>query len=294
MAAGMGSRYGGLKQMDGLGPCGETIIDYSIYDAMRAGFGKVVFVIRRDFEDDFRKLVISKFEDRIPVCVAFQDLDKLPGGYKPDPARVKPWGTNHAVLVGREYVSEPFAVINGDDFYGRRSFEVLADRLRAMEGRQNDYCMVGFPVRNTLSESGTVSRGVCSADADGYLTSIVEHTKIEEIGGRIVNHNPDGSDTEINPDVPVSMNMWGFTPDYFDHSEKFFLSFLKDNASSLTAEFYIPTMVDYLIKNKTATVKVLATTSKWFGVTYKEDKASVISKINELIVAGEYPGELWG
>ncbi len=293
MAAGMGSRYGGLKQMDGIGPNGETIIDYSIYDAARSGFGKAVFVIRRDFEDDFRKIVISKFEKRIPVEVVFQDIDKLPGGYKPNPKRVKPWGTNHAVLMGKDIVKEPFAVINGDDFYGRDSFAVLGKQLATMDGLRGEYCMVGFPVKNTLSDSGSVSRGVCSVDGAGYLSSIVEHTRLENINGTIVNKNDDDTETVINPDVPVSMNMWGFTPDYFEYSEEYFMDFLKTNSDSLTAEFYIPSMVDYLIKTKKANVKVLPTTSRWFGVTYAEDKKQVVLKINELIKAGVYPAKLW-
>ncbi len=289
----MGSRYGGLKQMDGIGPNGETIIDYSIFDAIRAGFGKVVFVIRRDFEKDFRSIVISRFENKIPVEVVFQDIDNLPGEYKPNPERVKPWGTNHAILVGRQKVSEPFAVINGDDFYGKNSFEVLAAQLSKMENEKGHYCMVGFPIENTLSESGTVSRGVCSVDGAGCLTSIVEHTKLESIDGTIVNKNDDGSHTVVKAGVPVSMNMWGFTPDYFDYSENYFLEFLKENHNSLTAEFYIPTMVDHLISNKLASVKVLPTTSKWFGVTYAADKEYVVRKINELISEGEYPSKLW-
>lgn len=293
MAAGMGSRYGGLKQMDGLGPNGETIIDYSIYDAIKVGFGKVVFVIRRDFEEDFRKVVISKFEDRIKVEVVFQDINKLPDGFVPNPKRVKPWGTNHAVLMGKDMVKEPFAVINGDDFYGRDSFRILCEALCGLEGRKGEYCMVGFPVKNTLSESGSVSRGVCSVDENGCLASIVEHTKIEDINGSIVNRNGDGTETVIAPDAPVSMNMWGFTPDYFDYSEDFFKDFLKTNSDSLTAEFYIPTMVDYLIKNKMARVKVLSTSSKWFGVTYAEDKKQVILKLNELIKNNVYPPKLW-
>ena len=294
MAAGMGSRYGGLKQMDGLGPNGETIIDYSIYDAIRAGFGKVVFVIRKAFENDFREIVTSKFEHKIPVEIVFQELDKLPGGFVVNPERVKPWGTNHAVLMGKEAVKEPFAVINGDDFYGKESFEALANALVAMEGKTATYCMVGFPVKNTLSDSGSVSRGVCQTDSNHYLVSVVEHTRIEERNGKVVSLNDLGQEiTELPPATPVSMNMWGFTPDYFDFSEAYFIEFLKENEKSLKAEFYIPTMVDYLIKNNKATVKVLDTIAKWFGVTYAEDKPMVLIKINELIKKGVYPSKLW-
>jgi dTDP-glucose pyrophosphorylase len=293
MAAGMGSRYGGLKQMDGLGPNGETIIDYSIYDAIRAGFGKVVFVIRRDFAQDFKDIVIAKFEGKIPVEIVFQDITALPEGFTPNPERVKPWGTNHAILMGKDVVKEPFAVINGDDFYGYESFKVLAEALTAMEGKKGEYCMVGFPVKNTLSESGTVSRGVCQSNEAGNLVSIEEHTKIEAINGSIVNHNDDGTEKEIAPDTPVSMNMWGFTPDYFEYSYEFFKEFLKENEKSLKAEFYIPTMVDYLINNGNATVKVLNTTSKWFGVTYADDKPNVLLQLNALIAKGVYPNKLW-
>jgi choline kinase len=294
MAAGMGSRYGGLKQMDGLGPSGETIIDYSIYDAIRAGFGKVVFVIRKAFEADFREIVISKFENKIPVEVVFQEVNKLPEGFTVHPDRVKPWGTNHAILMGKDVVKEPFAVINGDDFYGKDSFEVLGKALQQMEGKKAQYCMVGFPVKNTLSESGSVSRGVCQTDSQNNLVSVVEHTKIEAQNGRIVNLNDLGQElVALEPNTPVSMNMWGFTPDYFEFSESYFKEFLKENENSLKAEFYIPSMVDYLIKNNIATVHVLDTPSKWFGVTYADDKATVLMKLNELINKGVYPAKLW-
>ena len=293
MAAGMGSRYGGLKQMDPLGPCGATIIDYSIYDAIRAGFGKVVFVIRRDFEQDFRDIVISKFEHKIPVEVVFQDLNALPEGFSVNPERVKPWGTNHAILMGRGVVKEPFAVINGDDFYGRDAFRVLGEKLMKMGQIQNKYCMVGFPVRNTLSEQGTVSRGVCTTDAAGQLLSIVEHTKLHEQGGAIVNDNEDGTTSQVAEGTLVSMNMWGFTPDYFEYSYEYFKEFLQTNEKSLKAEFYIPTMVDHLIKTKQATVEVLGTTSKWFGVTYAADKDYVKAALRALVDAGEYPENLW-
>ena len=293
MAAGMGSRYGGLKQMDGLGPNGETIIDYSIYDAIRVGFGKVVFVIRRDFAQDFQDIVVSKFQDKIQVELVYQDINNLPEGFSPNPERVKPWGTNHAVLMGRGVVNEPFAVINGDDFYGYESFKVLCEELVAMEGKKGEYCMVGFPVKNTLSNSGTVSRGVCETDASGCLTSIEEHTKIEEINGVIVNHNEDGTEKTIAANTPVSMNMWGFTPEYFDYSYEAFKDFLKVNEKELKAEFYIPTMVDTLINDGRAKVKVLETTAKWFGVTYIEDKPNVLLQINDLISKGVYPNKLW-
>ena len=292
LAAGMGSRYGGLKQIDGLGPNGETIMDYSVFDALRAGFGKIVFVIRKDFEDAFRKAVLSKYEDKVPCEVCFQSIDKVPEGCTYTPERQKPGGTNHAVLMGREVINEPFAVINADDFYGKESFEVLADFLRSVEGKKNEYCMVGYRVKNTLSEHGSVSRGVCVTDKDGYLTDVVERTKIEEVGDKIV-FTEDGVDTVIAPHTPVSMNMWGFTPEYFDYSLDAFKRFLAEHGQELKSEFYIPTLVNELIKAGKASCKVLDTTAKWFGVTYSEDRPQVVMKINELINKGVYPHKLF-
>ncbi|NDV66491.1 nucleotidyltransferase [Bacteroides sp. 224] len=293
LAAGMGSRYGGLKQLDGLGPNGETIMDYSIFDAIRGGFGKVVFVIRKDFEKDFREKIISKYENHIPVEVVFQALDSLPQGFEVPEGRVKPWGTNHAVLMGKDVINEPFAVINADDFYGRDSFAVLGKQLTEMEGKKNDYCMVGYRVGNTLSESGTVARGVCETDANGYLTTVVERTAIERIDGKVSFTDENGQLVTIADNTPVSMNMWGFTPDYFQYSEDFFVDFLKENMSNLKSEFFIPLMVNKLIVEGTARVKVLDTTSKWFGVTYAEDRQGVVDKIQALIDAGEYPAKLF-
>lgn len=293
LAAGMGSRYGGLKQMDGLGPNGETIMDYSIFDAIRGGFGKVVFVIRKDFEQDFREKIISKYENHIPVEVVFQAIDNLPAGFTAPADRVKPWGTNHAVLMGKEVINEPFAVINADDFYGRDSFAVLAKQLMAMEGTKNDYCMVGYRVGNTLSESGSVARGVCETDQDGYLTTVVERTAIERVDGKVSFKDEDGTLVTIADNTPVSMNMWGFTPDYFAYSEDYFVEFLKENMSNLKSEFFIPLMVNKLINEGTARVKVLDTTSKWFGVTYAADRQGVVDKIQVLIDAGEYPAKLF-
>ena len=226
LAAGMGSRYGGLKQIDGLGPNGETIMDYSVYDALRAGFGKVVFVIRKDFEEAFREVVISKYADKVPCEVCFQSVDKVPEGCTYNPERTKPWGTNHAVLMAKGLINEPFAVINADDFYGRESFQVLADYLKSVEGTTGKYCMVGYRVANTLSENGSVSRGVCATDENGYLPDVVERTKIEKVGDKII-YTEDGVDTEISPNSPVSMNMWGFTPEYFEYVEKAFVEFLQ-------------------------------------------------------------------
>ncbi|MEG1544059.1 MAG: nucleotidyltransferase [Tannerellaceae bacterium] len=293
LAAGMGSRYGGLKQLDGLGPNGETIMDYSIFDAIRGGFGKLVFVIRKSFEADFREKIISKYENHIPVEVVFQDLNDLPAGFTCPEGREKPWGTNHAVLMGQHVIKEPFAVINADDFYGSDSFAVLGKALSEMEGKKNDYCMIGYRVGNTLSESGSVARGVCSTNAEGYLTTVVERTAIARVDGDIQFTDENGKKVVLEENTPVSMNMWGFTPDYFKYSEEFFSAFLKENISNLKCEYFIPLMVNELIVNNVARVKVLDTTSKWFGVTYAADRQGVVDKIQALVDAGEYPAKLF-
>ncbi len=293
LAAGMGSRYGGLKQLDGLGPNGETIMDYSIFDAVRGGFGKVVFVIRHTFEQDFREKIIKKYENVIPVELVFQELDNLPEGFTLNSERVKPWGTNHAVLMGKDAIKEPFAVINADDFYGRESFKTLADYLMQLNGKKNDYCMIGYRVGNTLSESGAVARGICETNAGGYLTSVVECTHIEKIDGQVKYKDDNGEMVAVSENAPVSMNMWGFTPDYFQYSSDMFKDFLKENKDNIKAEFFIPLVVNNLIQNKTAQVKVLDTPSKWFGVTYAEDRPMVVEKINQLIEKGEYPSKLF-
>lgn len=294
LAAGMGSRYGGLKQLDGLGPNGETIMDFSIFDAARAGFGKVVFVIRHAFEQDFREKVISKYKDAINVEVVFQELDSLPAGYTLHPERVKPWGTNHAILMGKDAVKEPFAVINADDFYGKESFQILADALKKMEGKRDQYCMVAYRLGNTLSESGHVSRGVCNKNAQNHLTTVVEHYEVQRKGNEVVFKNQEtGNYDTIDENLPVSMNMWGFTPDYFEHSVSDFKEFLEKNADNIKAEYGIPTMVNRLIQEGTSTIDVLETPCKWFGVTYKEDRPSVVEKIQQLINEGVYPNKLF-
>lgn len=294
LAAGMGSRYGGLKQLDGLGPNGETIMDYSIFDAIRGGFGKIVFVIRKDFEEDFRKKIISKYENHIPVEVVFQSIDKLPEGFTCPAERVKPWGTNHAVLMGKEVIREPFAVINADDFYGRDSFAVIGKFLSELpEGAKNTYCMVGFRVGNTLSESGTVARGICSTDENRHLTTVVERTETMRINGVVSYKDENGEWVGIEDNTPVSMNMWGFTPDYFNYSEEYFIDFLKENIDKPKAEYYIPLMVNKLINDGTATVEVLDTTSRWFGVTYAADRQGVVDKLQALADSGEYPSKLF-
>ena len=293
LAAGMGSRYGGLKQLDGLGPNGETIMDYSVFDAMRAGFGKVVFVIRKDFEEDFRRVVLSKYADHVPCEVCFQGIDCLPEGFTRNPERTKPWGTNHAVLMAKDLIHEPFMVINADDFYGKESFEVMAKFLLDVNGEQGKYCMAGYRVGNTLSEHGTVSRGVCATDKMGFLTDVVERTAIESKNGHIVFPDENGNEVEIPFDTPVSMNMWGFTPEYFEYTEEAFKEFLKVSGQELKTEFYIPTLVNDLIKAGKATCQVLDTPAKWFGVTYADDRQMVVDKIQTLVDAGVYPNKLF-
>ena len=293
LAAGMGSRYGGLKQLDGVGPSNETIMDYSIFDAVNSGFGKLVFVIRKDFEEEFTKKIVKKYEKKIPVELVFQEPNMLPEGFTPNPERVKPWGTNHAVMMGKSVINEPFAVINADDFYGRESFKVLADYLTSLNKSENKYCMVGYRVGNTLSESGTVARGVCETDENDNLTGVVERTQVKRIEGKVSYQEDSGSWVSIEDNTPVSMNMWGFTPDYFKYSDEYFIKFLKDNQDNIKAEFFIPLLVNELIVNKKVTVKVLDTPSKWFGVTYAEDRPTVVSKLKELTEKGVYPTPLW-
>ncbi len=296
LAAGMGSRYGSLKQMDGVGPNGEAIIDYSIYDAIRAGFGKVVFVIRHSFEKEFKEMFApERFGGKIEVDFVFQELDYLPEGFSVPEGREKPWGTNHAVMMGASAVHEPFAVINSDDFYGTDAYRVMGEYLSKLDGAKGEYAMIGYEVNKTLSENGTVSRGVCTVDENHYLTSMIERTKIERNAeGTIVFHDL-GDDVELAENTPVSMNFFGFTPDYFTYSEVGFKEFLSsdDVKTNLKAEFYIPLMVNNTIAAGNARMKVLSTTAQWFGVTYKEDKPMLMAKIEKLIEEGVYPRNLW-
>lgn len=292
LAAGMGSRYGGLKQLDTLGPSGETIMDYSVYDALRAGFGKIVFVIRHDFEEEFRKKIISKYEGHIDVEVVFQDINALPEGYKPNPERSKPWGTNHAVLMGKDVIKEPFGVINADDYYGADSFKILADFLRSVEGKKGEYCMIGFKIENTLSENGGVSRGYCQVSPEGFLTGVNECHGIERKNGRLI-QIVDDKEVDFPEGANVSMNMWGFTPDYFDYSEKAFVKFLDAHGDELKSEFYIPTVVNELIHNSEATLAVKETPSKWFGVTYAADRPATVAQFRRLVDEGLYPEKLF-
>ncbi|MBQ2102843.1 MAG: NTP transferase domain-containing protein [Bacteroidales bacterium] len=303
LAAGMGSRYGGLKQMDGLGPHGETIIDYSIHDAVEAGFGKVVYIVREYFKDQMEAAVKEKYAgvktvDGEPLEFVFvtQELDRIPARFTLNPERQKPWGTAHAVLMAKDVIHEPFAVINGDDFYGKESFRILGDWCRAHENTEGQYCIVGFQLDHTLSESGGVSRGICFYDARQRLTDIAEHLNIaREADGKVYGDNSVNGETHVVLDEKAlcSMNMWGFTPDYFDKSAAIFEQFLEKNANELKKEFYIPYAVDVMIRGGEAGCDVLSTPSHWFGVTYKEDRPAVVAKFAELVARGVYPSPLY-
>ena len=293
LAAGMGSRYGGLKQLDGVGPNGETIMDYSVYDAAKAGFKKVVFVVREFFRDDFEKRVRERYAGNIEIEFIEQELNSLPEGFSVPEGREKPWGTGHAVLVADSLIDTPFGVINADDYYGQTSFAVLADYLTKSEGKKGDFSMVGFCTGNTLSESGVVSRGVCLVNNTGYLTSVEEHHNIKNENDIIWGDNSKGERVIIDSNRPVSMNMWGFTPDLFKEGSNLFSEFLKEREDDLKAEFYIPFIVNELIKTNYASCRVLSTPDKWFGVTYKEDREAVAKKISELVSQGVYPTPLF-
>lgn len=294
LAAGMGSRYGGLKQVDPIGPSGETILDYSVYDAIQAGFGKVVFIIRKDIEHDFKEIFINRLQKHIEVDWVFQETDKLPAGFTQPEGRQKPWGTGHAVLMAAEKVKEPFVVINADDFYGREAFSTLAHYFSENPSpADTQYAMVAYELQNTLSDFGFVSRGECVTDENNWLQSVTERTHIQSVNNVIVYKNAEEREIELPGSTPVSMNFWGFTPDFFGHLESQFIDFMKENQHNLKSEFYIPSVVDSLIKNGKAKVKLLSNSGQWFGITYREDKPMVISKLNELISAGVYPPNLW-
>jgi dTDP-glucose pyrophosphorylase len=289
LAAGMGSRYGGLKQMDGVGPHGETILDYSVNDAIRAGFGKAVFVIRKSFADNFKQHVNAEhYGNKIAVEYVYQELDKLPAGFKVPEGREKPWGTNHAILMAKEVIHEPFAIINADDFYGRDAFEVMAKHLMTLDGTKGKYCMVGYRLENTLSENGTVSRGVCETSAEGLLIGMTERTSIGRTANGIEYKDTDGSMHPLAADATVSMNLFGFTPDYFEKSEELFVDFLKEHGNELKSEYYIPFAVNTFIHSGYATMTVLKTTAQWFGVTYKEDRPMVVARLAKLHEQGVY------
>jgi NDP-sugar pyrophosphorylase family protein len=290
MAAGMGSRYGGLKQIDPVGPSRETLMDYSIFDALRAGFGKIVFVIRKDIEAPFKETIGARFEKRIAVDYVFQELDKLPSGFSVPEGRTKPWGTTQAVLMAEDMIKEPFAVINADDFYGAEGYLVLAKHLQS---GTSDYAMVGFVLRNTLSDFGSVARGVSKADGQGYLQAVSELTSIERDGEHAKNTDPAGKVTDLTGDELVSMNMWGFTPEVFPQLRDHFIRFLERSGSELKSECYVPTTVNEMVADGEARVKVLRTDDAWFGVTYKEDKPRVVDSIAALVKKGTYPSTLW-
>lgn len=296
MAAGVGSRYGGLKQIDPVGPSGEIVIDYSIYDAKRAGFGKVVFVIRKDIEADFREAIGNRIAKQIPVEYAFQELSKVPSWFSVPATRKKPWGTTQAVLMADGLINEPFAVINADDYYGVASYKVLAAHLNKSADKNGigDYSMVGFILRNTLSEFGTVARGVCKVDGNGQLAGVDELTAIAKDGNGAKYTDAAGVTHKLTGNEPVSMNFWGFTPSIFGHCRRIFDDFLKAHGGEEKSETFIPKTVDQLIREKKAHVNVLTSPDAWFGVTYKEDKPFVVSSIQKLIAAGVYPEKLWG
>ena len=283
LAAGMGSRYGGLKQLDPLGPHGETIMDYSVKYAIEAGYGKIVFVIRRSMEADFREHILSRYIDRIPVEYVFQELDVLPAGFTVNPERVKPYGTAHAILVAKEAVKEPFTVINADDFYGKDAFMVMADFLKCEQPAGTPhFAMVGYKLANTLSENGTVSRGVCTANERGELVKIQEMTQIGRDGDRIQNTAPDGTQTLLQADTPVSMNFWGFTPLFFEKLDEQFVEFLTAQNDNPKSEFQIPTVINYFLQSGKARIEILKSDAKWFGGTYKEDRPYVVARLAEL------------
>lgn len=293
LAAGMGSRYGGLKQLDQVGPSGETIIDYSVYDAIEAGFNKVVFIIRRDIEKEMKELLFDKYSQKIKVEYVFQELDKVPEGVTVPKDRVKPWGTGHAVLMAKDVINEPFVVINADDFYGKSAFKVVADYMKSQENDlKGKNCMAGYLLKNTLSEHGTVSRGVCKVNEDNELVDITERTKIGWKDSKIIAED-NGNELELNGDSFVSMNFWGFTPDVFPELESEFKKFIEENASNIKSEYYIPSIASHQMNKGLASFKVLEATDQWFGVTYQEDKPLVVNKVKELTVQGKYPEKLW-
>jgi len=295
LAAGIGSRYGSLKQIDELGPSGERIIDYSVFDAKRAGFGKVVFVIRKDIEKEFNEVFIKNLSRHIEIDYVFQELDNLPAGLVCPKERIKPWGTCHAVIVAAPKINEPFAVINADDFYGFEAFESVTGFLEHVSSNDSyEYCMVGYKLKNTLSEHGLVSRGVCETDLENYLLKITERTQIGKKDGNIFFKDQGGNDIILHEDTVISMNCWGFTPSFFPLAEKIFEDFIIQNIQNPKAEFYIPLVIDDIVKKKTGTVKVLNCNAKWFGVTYQEDKPMVISNLKEYVQNGLYPSPIWG
>jgi dTDP-glucose pyrophosphorylase len=292
LAAGMGTRYGGNKQLDEVGPSGETIIDYSIYDAIRAGFGKIVFVIRRDIEEQVNERFVKRLKGKIEVDYVFQEITNLPEGVKVNPERQKPWGTSHAILVTAQKIKEPFGVINADDYYGVESFKVLSDFL-VNDNDQNCYCIIGYKMGNTLSDHGHVNRGVCGVDNNGLLKNIVETRQIEKTAGGAMAPGHDGKILKFTGNEVVSMNLWGFKPSCYGFLGDEFRNFIHKNGMDLTAELDIPTSIDKFVKNGEITIKILMSNERWFGVTYREDKPYVVESINSMISKGIYPARLY-
>lgn len=290
MAAGMGSRYGGIKQIDGFGPSGETIMDYSLFDAVRSGFNKVVFIVREEIQETVKAMFLPRLEGKAEAVFINQTLDKYVPTRFGTPDRKKPWGTTHAILCGKEAIQEPFAVINADDFYGREAFESLANFLG--NAQPGNHCMVGYKLKNVMSEYGSVSRGYAETDNQNVLTKITELTKIVKENGRIVSKEQTG-DRELNPDAPISMNCWGFMPDALNEGEKLFTEFLEREFSNPTSEYYIALMVSALMERGLGKVHVIPGGKTWFGVTYKEDKEAVAASIQKLVNEGVYPSKLW-
>jgi len=290
LAAGMGSRYGGIKQIDGFGPNGETIMDYSLFDAIRSGFTKVVFIVREEIKETVKEIFLPKLKGKVEVDFVVQALDTLVPKEYQNPERQKPWGTGHAMLCAKDAIHEPFAVINADDFYGQEAFQNVAGFFRS--SNNTDHTLVGYTLKNVLSDFGSVSRGVGEEDASGYLTSVVERTNVSRVDGKIIAKEKDG-DVELNPEAKTSMNFWGFHPSIFSATERMFHNFLKENASNIKAEFFIPLIANELVKTGEGKIKVISGGSTWFGVTYKEDKEAVSQKIKDLVNSGEYPPKLW-
>ncbi|GAA3583699.1 nucleotidyltransferase family protein [Snuella lapsa] len=292
LAAGMGSRYGGLKQIDSFTPEGDTIIDFSLYDALRAGFGKFVFIIRKSFEKEFKEIFNKKLEGKAEVDYVYQELDSVPEAYI-NPERTKPWGTGHALLMAKDAVKENFAIINADDFYGREAFEVMAKSLSEKDSNSYQFNTMAYLLKNTVSDYGFVSRGECQVDENGFLTDVTERTHIERIDGELKRKDDNGDFIPIDENTVVSMNFWGFTPKCFEFGTELFGKFLEDNKENLKAEFYIPSVVNEILKSGIATVEVLKSDAKWFGVTYKEDKERVEKAIGALKENNVYPTNLW-
>ncbi len=292
LAAGMGSRYGGLKQLDTFTPEGATIIDFSIYDALEAGFGKFVFIIRKSFEQEFKEVYNKKLAGKAEVAYVFQEIDSVPKKYQ-NPDRTKPWGTGHAMMMAKDVVKENFAIINADDFYGKEAFEIMAKKLAETDKESYDFSTMAYLLKNTVSDHGFVSRGECEVNKDGFLTDVTERTHIEKINGHLIRKDENGVFVPIDEDAVVSMNFWGFTPKCFEFGGALFEEFLEENAHNLKAEFFIPLIVSEMIKSGRASVKVLKSNAKWFGVTYKEDKVIVEAEIACLIKRNLYPSKLF-